>query len=181
MEKTVSKSGCRGDCTLDIPGMNDRNYLFTLTGFEFKFPHTEKNVRRIRVWPLEGTLRSDRLKVTFRDNSDDNDYDVKVSYVLIPRPWVKKSAVAELKGEGADVAWLGSEHSGPGRINIIAGVDFRYTDEDEHLKRFAIDLTDGDARAVFTDNDGEEDFKGEVLLHLLCPAKPVDNAVIEEC
>lgn len=186
VHRTVSQSGCRGTCSISIPGSDNPNYEFVLTGFDLEFERGARNLRTVQVWHPGSLSRT--MLVTLRDDGAGNAFTVRVSYALIPSEWIDTAAIVDdCTSVSAYVYPRGQfdvalEHWPAGARTLVAGFRLSYVDGDEHLLRIGVDATQaGRLRGELRDNDGVERICREVKLLALCRDAPSDNAVIPPC
>ncbi len=152
----VTRRGCRGSCTIDIPGFDKTRFRFFLSGFRFSFNDGDRHLRHIRVWPVGDIAGSRGVYTSFADNAAEASYDVTLAYVLLPLDYAVDGVlyggkVSEVDPGGA-VSFPRPNLSG----RALSGFGASYSGDDEHLRQFAVEVNRGGGRVILRDNDARE-------------------------
>ena len=154
--RSVTRTGCRGQCLVEIPGFDKGRYLFFLTGFDFSFQQDDRHLREIRIWPVGDIAGSSSVFTSFKDDSNENLYDVTLQYVLLPVDHTIEgvlygSIVSSVDRDGA-VHFPRNRFSG----RAISGFGASFAENDEHLLKIGIHVTREGGKVTFRDNDAKE-------------------------
>ncbi len=155
--RSVSLTACRSECRVNIPGFDKLRYRIFLAGFRFIFNNEDRHLRRIRVWPVGDVAGPTGVSVALKDNSDDQPFDVVLSYVLMPLDHVVGGVlyggtVTETDDEGV-VRFFDRNLSG----RALSGFGADYADDDEHLRKIGIKVDRQGGMVTLRDNDTRED------------------------
>ena len=104
---------------------------------------------------------------SFKDDSDEQPYDVAISYVLIPANDVLNGVlyggvVSETDDDGT-VVYPGRNRSG----RAIGGFGIGYYRNDEHLLKIGVQLDRSGATVILRDNDTRESINPQVVSRIL--------------
>jgi hypothetical protein len=133
--------GCDMSPVLPETGMG----TFVLTGFGLDFVGGDHHIDRVRVrfiHPAEGT----RIEVCYDDDNNDDDYTWFVSYAVVPPANVVESGstgdqfVDPEEDETTENLDLDLSLA-PGTLPVISGFGFDLEDDDQHLRRLAVDIS----------------------------------------
>lgn len=186
--QTVSASGCRGECTLEVPrpsegwGSWDGGAFLVLTGFSFAYQGERARVlRELAVWPNG----DGGIETVFGNSGGHHPYDVEVSYAILPRARIADpdpTRPERFRTVTSSNTVVASPHDPPAdrgggtvavedpddgwlRLRYLAGFRARYRNDDYRLKRFAIDLHQRPVSLYLQGNDAAKRVVFSVLWH----------------
>ena len=184
LQKFVARPGCRSSCDLEIPDYGADTVL-VITGFRFRFPDGENNLRSIGLELRGRDAPSPRtvVQATYRDDDGAERFDVELSYILFPSSWSDNGVLAgtdflaPVPGPRVEVplnlAWRG-------RISLLGGFRLQYGDGDEHVNALGVDGTDARVVLKLHDDDDVERIDAVALYLGFCAAPSDENVHIQE-
>ncbi|MEO1136701.1 MAG: hypothetical protein AAFW68_08835 [Pseudomonadota bacterium] len=178
VERTVSRRGCRSSCWLDIPDYERTNTRLVLTGFRFRYPGGENHLREVTIWP--DFRRS--LRATFKDDDGAENFDVSVSYVLMPMDWFDHSLIPYTNVVDGPAETIRLPLYWADNVAVMGGFSFRYADGDEHIKRLRVDTDSQNVRFHLQDNNAGNKVSFEAVIYGLCRSqRGGDNVLYAAC